>query len=143
MRYRDVRMITTTNAFDILNELTEQINGETIKDIIESADINKTYGDIVYIGWDYIDEPTAELIESSTNELEENDVSFRLTIIGEYDEDIEESIYTSPKDEEKNIPYPSVTRSFDEKDMEEQLKGYDNYINNTTDKEMDDYEPNI
>ena len=143
MRYRDVRMITTTNAFDILNELTEQINGETIKDIIESADINKTYGDIVYIGWDYIDEPTSELIESSMYELEENDVSFRLTIIGEYDEDIEESIYTSPKDEEKNIPHPSVIRSFDENDMEEQLKGYDNYINNTTDKEMDDYEPNI
>ena len=70
-------------------------------------------------------------------------LSFRLTIIGEYDEDIEESIYTSPKDEEKNIPHPSVIRSFDEKDMEEQLKGYDNYINNTTDKEMDDYEPNI
>jgi len=143
LRYRDVRMITTTNAFNILNELTEQVNGETIKDIIESADINKTYGDIVYIGWDYIDEPTAELIESSMYELEENDVSFRLTIIGEYDEDIEESIYTSPKDEEKNIPHPSVIRSFDEKDMEEQLKGYDNYINNTTDKEMDDYEPNI
>jgi len=143
LRYRDVRMITTTNAFNILNELTEQVNGETIKDIIESADINKTYGDIVYIGWDYIDEPTAELIESSMYELEENDVSFRLTIIGEYDEDIEESIYTSPNDEEKNIPHPSVIRSFDEKDMEEQLKGYDNYINNTTDKEMDDYEPNI
>ena len=67
MRYRDVRMITTTNAFDILNELTEQINGETIKDIIESADINKTYGDIVYIGWDYIDEPTSELIEKGFN----------------------------------------------------------------------------
>lgn len=143
MRYRDVRLITKADALNTLNSLTEQINDETMKDIIESADINKTYGDIVYIGWDFIDEPTAELIEDSMYELEEQDLSYRLTIIGEHDEDIEESSYTSPKDEEKLIPSPSIIRGFDEKDMEEQLKGYDNYIKRTNDKEMDDYEPNI
>lgn len=143
MRYRDVRLITKADALNTLNSLTEQINDETMKDIIESADINKTYGDIVYIGGDFIDEPTAELIEDSMYELEEQDLSYRLTIIGEHDEDIEESSYTSPKDEEKLIPSPSIIRGFDEKDMEEQLKGYDNYIKRTNDKEMDDYEPNI
>lgn len=143
MRYRDVRLIAKINAIDILNNLTEKINNETMKDIIKSADINKTYGDIVYIGWEYIDEPTAELIENSMYELEEQDLSYRLTIIGEYDEEIEEYHHTSLNDEEKNIPYPSVIRSFDEKDMEEQLNGYNNYINKTTNKEMDDYEHSI
>lgn len=143
MRYREVRLIVKNNAIDILNNLTEKINNETIQDIIKSADINKSYGDIFYIGWNYIDEPTAELIENSMFELEEQDISYRLTIIGEYDEEIEEYHHTSLNDEEKSIPYPSVIRTFDEKDMEEQLNGYSNYINKTTNKEMEDYEHSI
>lgn len=143
MRYKNVRLITKTKAIDVLNSLTEQIDDGTMKDIIQDADINKTYGDIVYIGWKYIETDSVELIESSMYELEEQNLSYRLTIIGDYDEEIEESHYTSPEDEEKNIPYPSIIRSFDEKDMEEQLEGYENYIKSSLDKEMSDYEPSI
>lgn len=140
MRYKDVRLITKTESIEVLKQLLERVDGETIGDIIESADINKTYGDIVYLGWNYLQVTHVEVIENSMIELEDQELSYRLTIIGDTTEEIEESFYTSTKDEEKNIPYPSIIRTFDERDMEEQLKGYDNYIKRENEKESIEYE---
>ena len=140
MRYRDVRLITKLESIEVLKQLLEKSDGETMADIIENAGINKTFGDIVYLGWNYFPSSYTDLIESSMLELEDQDLSYRLTIIGDSTEEIEESYYTSPKDEHLDIPFPSIIRTFDEKDMEIQLKGYENFIKREHEKELLEYE---
>lgn len=139
MTNKDVRLITKKEAI----KLFENINNVILRNIISSADIKQEYGDIVYLGWNSLNSNSVTLLEASMIDLEDQELSYRLTIIGNTLEEIEELYYTAIEDDKKNIPYPSVIRTFDEKDMEEQLKGYNNYINKIADKEMDEYEPNI
>ena len=143
MSNKNVRLITKKESIEVLEQLLEKVDKTALRDIIGSADIKQEYGDIVYLGWNSLSSNRVKLLEGSMIELEDQELSYRLTIIGDEIEEIEELDYTSPDDDEKDIPYPSVIRSFDEKDMEEQLKGYDNYINRINDKEMGDYEHSI
>lgn len=143
MRYKSIRLITKKESIEVLKQLLEKVDDKSLSDIIDNANINKEYGDIVYLGWNYLHSRRAKLIESAMIELEDQELSYRLTIIDDATVEIEELHYTSPQDEEKNIPYPSIIKSFDENDMEAQLKGYDNYINRINDKEMGDYEHSI
>ncbi len=53
--------------------------------------------------------------------ISNEEISYRLTIIGENLEDIEEQSYTAKEDENLNIPFPSIIRTFDEKDLERQM----------------------
>lgn len=139
MANKDVRLITKKEAIKLL----ENIDNVILRNIISSTDIKQEYGDIVYLGWSSLNSNSVTLLEASMIDLEDQELSYRLTIIGNTLEEIEELYYTAIEDDKKNIPYPSVIRTFDEKDMEEQLKGYNNYINKATGKEMDEYEPNI
>ena len=69
-----------------------------------------------------------------------NDISYRITGIGEELTDVQEESYTSPKDVKVDIPYPSVIRTFDENDIEKQMTGYIKYLEekqNENSKEMD------
>ena len=140
MSYKDVRLVTKKESIEVLKQLLEKSNDETMADILDEADINKTYGDIVYLGWNYIRSSAVDLIGSSMIELEDQELSYRLTIIGDATEEIEELHYTSDKDDKLDIPYPSIIRTFDEKDMERQLTGYENYINRENEKETIEYE---
>lgn len=140
MSYSNVRLITKIESIDVLNQLLEKENGKTVGDIIKQADINKTYGDILYIGWERLSSSYVHLLSDAMIELEDQELSYRFTTIGEATEEIEELSYTSENDEEKDIPYPSIIRSFDEKDMELQLKCYDNYIKKQTEMETIEYE---
>ena len=140
MSYSNVRLITKTESIDVLNQLLEKQNGKTIADIIKEADINKTYNDIVYLGWERLSSGYVLLLSDAMIELEDQELSYRLTTIGEATEEIEELHYTSEKDEEKDIPYPSIIRSFDEIDMELQLKCYDDYINRLNERDTIEYE---
>ena len=143
MSNKNVRLITKKESIEVLKQLLEKLDEKALLDIINSADIKQEYGDIVYLGWNSLGSNCVKLLEGSMIELEDQELSYRLTIIGDSIEEIEELHYTSPEDDEKDIPYPSIIRSFDEKDMEEQLKGYENYIKRSLDKEMSDYEPSI
>lgn len=143
MSNKNVRLITKKESIEVLKQLLEKVDEKALIDIINSADIKQEHGDIVYLGWNSLMENCVKLLEGSMIELEDQELSYRLTIIGDSIEEIEELHYTSPEDDEKDIPYPSIIRSFDEKDMEEQLKGYENYIKRSLDKEMSDYEPSI
>lgn len=143
MSNKNVRLITKKESIEVLKQLLEKVDEKALLDIINSADIKQEYGDIVYLGWNSLGSNCVKLLEGSMIELEDQELSYRLTIIGDSIEEIEELHYTSPEDDEKDIPYPSIIRSFDEKDMEEQLKGYENYIKRSLDKEMSDYEPSI
>lgn len=143
MSNKNVRLITKKESIEVMKQLLEKVDEKALLDIINSADIKQEYGDIVYLGWNSLRSNCVKLLEGSMIELEDQELSYRLTIIGDSIEEIEELYYTSPEDDEKDIPYPSIIRSFDEKDMEEQLKGYENYIKRSLDKEMNDYEPSI
>lgn len=143
MSNKNVRLITKKESIEVMKQLLEKVDEKALLDIINSADIKQEYGDIVYLGWNSLRSNCVKLLEGSMIELEDQELSYRLTIIGDSIEEIEELHYTSPEDDEKDIPYPSIIRSFDEKDMEEQLKGYENYIKTSLDKEMNDYEPSI
>lgn len=143
MWFKDVRLITKIESIDVLKQVTEKVDEKTLTDIIDSAEINKKVGDIIYLGWDYLRPSYVRLIRYSMFELEDKDLSYRLSIIDYGTDEIEELEYTSEKDAEKAIPYPSIIRAFDEKDMEKTLNNYEKNINEEKNKEMNDYEPSI
>lgn len=118
MGYRsDVRLIMKKTSLETFKNANDEI-----EEIIEDADINKTYGILVYLGWDDIKGNTVDTISDALSEFSDEDLSYRLTIMGENLDDIEEDAYTSSKDEELYIPYPSIIRQFDESDLEFQMK---------------------
>lgn len=92
-----------------------------IEEIIEDADINKTYGILLYLGWDDVRGKVVDTLSDALYSISNEEISYRLTIIGENLEDIEEQSYTAKEDENLNIPFPSIIRTFDEKDLERQM----------------------
>lgn len=119
----DVRLITTKAGLKTMKQQSK--SNEEISNIINDLDINKQAGNIVYLGWNNIRAVEVDTIEEIINTLEEKEISYRLTIMGEEISDIEERHYTFPKDEKYDIPYPSINRCFDEEDMKIQLKHYE------------------
>ena len=117
--YSDIRLIVTKRGYELIKE--HESNEES--NILGDVEINKEVGDIVYLGWN--NEKGLELreeLEEAMNVLGDMDLSYRLTIIGDNLDDIEENSYTSSKDD--FIPYPSLTRQFDEDGMQQQLDLY-------------------
>ena len=117
MGYRsDIRLIIKkTSLGKLIQEDSE------IEEIIEDADINKTYGILLYLGWDDVRGKVVDTLSDALYSISNEEISYRLTIIGENLEDIEEQSYTAKEDENLNIPFPSIIRTFDEKDLERQM----------------------
>lgn len=117
MGYRsDIRLIIKKSS---LGKLIQE--DSEIEEIIEDADINKTYGILLYLGWDDVRGKVVDTLSDALYSISNEEISYRLTIIGENLEDIEEQSYTAKKDENLNIPFPSIIRTFDEKDLERQM----------------------
>lgn len=117
MGYRsDIRLIIKKSS---LGKLIQE--DSKIEEIIEDADINKTYGILLYLGWDYVRGKVVDTLSDALYNISNEEISYRLTIIGENLEDIEEQSYTAKEDENLNIPFPSIIRTFDEKDLERQM----------------------
>ena len=117
MGYRsDIRLIIKKSSLGKLIQEDSEIG-----EIIEDADINKTYGILLYLGWDYVRGKVVDTLSDALYSISNEEISYRLTIIGENLEDIEEQSYTAKKDENLNIPFPSIIRTFDEKDLERQM----------------------
>ena len=117
MGYRsDIRLIIKKSS---LGKLIQE--DSKIEEIIEDADINKTYGILLYLGWDYVRGKVVDTLSDALYNISNEEISYRLTIIGENLEDIEEQSYTAKEDENLNIPFPSNIRTFDEKDLERQM----------------------
>ena len=116
MGYRsDIRLIIKKSS---LGKLIQE--DSKIEEIIEDADINKTYGILLYLGWDYVRGKVVDTLSDALYNISNEEISYRLTIIGENLEDIEEQSYTAKEDENLNIPFPSIIRTYDEKDLERQ-----------------------
>lgn len=117
MGYRsDIRLIIKKSS---LGKLIQE--DSEIEEIIEDADINKTYGILLYLGWDDVRWKVVDTLSDALYSISNEEISYRLTIIGENLEDIEEQSYTAKEDENLNIPFPSIIRTFDEKDLERQM----------------------
>lgn len=117
MGYRsDIRLIIKKSSLEKLIQEDSEI-----EEIIENADINKTYGILLYLGWDDVRGKVVDTLSDALYSISNEEISYRLTIIGENLEDIEEQSYTAKKDENLNIPFPSIIRTFDEKDLERQM----------------------
>ncbi len=117
MGYRsDIRLIIKKSS---LGKLIQE--DSKIEEIIEDADINKTYGILLYLGWDDVRGKVVDTLSDALYSISNEEISYRLTIIGENLEDIEEQSYTAKEDENLNIPFPSIIRTFDEKDLERQM----------------------
>lgn len=117
MGYRsDIRLIIKKSS---LGKLIQE--DSKIEEIIEDADINKTYGILLYLGWDDVRGKVVDILSDALYSISNEEISYRLTIIGENLEDIEEQSYTAKEDENLNIPFPSIIRTFDEKDLERQM----------------------
>lgn len=117
MGYRsDIRLIIKKSS---LGKLIQE--DSEIEEIIEEADINKTYGILLYLGWDDVRGKVVDTLSDALYSISNEEISYRLTIIGENLEDIEEQSYTAKEDENLNIPFPSIIRTFDEKDLERQM----------------------
>ena len=117
MGYRsDIRLIIKKSS---LGKLIQE--DSKIEEIIEDADINKTYGILLYLGWDYVRGKVVDTLSDALYNISNEEISYRLTIIGENLEDIEEQSYTAKEDENLIIPFPSIIRTFDEKDLERQM----------------------
>lgn len=122
MGYRsDVRIITSKKGFKELNKFVNNY----LKDSLE-AEYNlmnnlkfKAENDYAcYFGWDYLKwyegYDTVDAIINGLNHLEENDMSYRFSRIGESYDDYEEKSYESEKEEEQDLEYPSMLREFDD-----------------------------
>lgn len=117
MGYRsDIRLIIKKSSLEKLIQEDSEI-----EEIIENADINKTYGILLYLGWDDVRGKVVDTLSDALYSISNEEISYRLTIIGENLEDIEEQSYTAKEDENLNIPFPSIIRTFDEKDLERQM----------------------
>lgn len=117
MGYRsDIRLIIKKSSLEKLIQEDSEI-----EEIIENADINKTYGILLYLGWDDVRGKVVDTLSDALYSISNEEISYRLTIIGENLEDIEEQSYTAKEDENFNIPFPSIIRTFDEKDLERQM----------------------
>lgn len=117
MGYRsNIRLIIKKSS---LGKLIQE--DSEIEEIIEDADINKTYGILLYLGWDDVRGKVVDTLSDALYSISNEEISYRLTIIGENLEDIEEQSYTAKEDENLNIPFPSIIRTFDEKDLERQM----------------------
>lgn len=117
MGYRsDIRLIIKKSSLEKLIQEDSEI-----EEIIENADINKTYGILLYLGWDDVRGKVVDTLSDALYSISNEEISYRLTIIGENLEDIEEQSYTAKEDENLNIPFPYIIRTFDEKDLERQM----------------------
>lgn len=136
----NVRLVIKQEGLEIINEELEKADDESLKNLIKSADINKTYRDLVYLGWNDFNSEKYLFLQEILFEVGCNDISYRITGIGEEITDVQEENYTSKRDENVIIPYPSVIRTFDENDIKQQMNGYVKYLKYLEEKQNENRE---
>ena len=135
-----VRLVIKQEGLELINKELEKTNDESLKNLIKNADINKTFRDLVYLGWNELDSERYLFLQHTLFEVGYNDISYRITGMGEELTDIQEESYTSAKETNAVIPYPSVIRTFDESDMEKQMIGYEKYLKYLEEKQNENCE---
>lgn len=128
-----IRLITTKEGLSVLQGLNVFINDDFLQVVLKNTTINKTFGEVVYLGWDDVNLSKERLLTDVVLDLEENDISYTLSVIGENAGEEETHLHYESKTKDiKELPFPSIIYTFDEKDMEEQLQYYKNHSKDET-----------
>lgn len=136
-----IRLITTKEGLSVLQRLNVFINDDFLQVILKKATINKTFGQVIYLGWNDVNLSKESLLKDAMIDLEEHDISYTLSIIGESTEEEELNLHYESKTKEiKSLPFPSIIYTFDEKNMEEQLQYYEKHSKGTKQTEEIEYE---
>ena len=112
MGYRsDIRIVVSKEGYEKLKEFSDKYifeknreNDCELDNLLNLCDVFKMDDKQCYIGWNsvkwYDGFPDVDAIEKGLDYLQENDYSYRISIIGESIEDIEERSYDSEQREE-------------------------------------------
>lgn len=126
MGYRsEIRIITSKEGYEKLNEFVEQYLKDTEEDnLLKECDIKNIGKEQCYFGWNDIkwrenDFKDVDAIMEGLNYLGENEYSYRYMRMGENYDDIEEQFYDGEKDEDIYLEYPSMIREFDDEYIKE------------------------
>ena len=135
MGYRSqVRMITTKKGFEELKKFNDKylsnnknINGFEEYNLMDNLNIKEEDNNSVYFGWDWVkwyegSYKGVDAIMEGLNHLEEKDLSYRFSRLGEDYDDYEEHYHDSEKEEEQGLEYPYVIRDFDDDEMIQDLE---------------------
>lgn len=125
MGYRsDVRIVTTKKGFKELKKFTDNYLKDrkyTYGNLLENLDINKETKYSKYFGWDSVKWyegiegfDDIDAIMKGLNYLADNNYSYRYARIGESYDDYEQLDYESDIEDEQDLEYPSLNRSFDD-----------------------------
>ncbi|MCI8548114.1 MAG: hypothetical protein HFJ38_04410 [Bacilli bacterium] len=123
----DVRLITSNKGIDILKQQAEESQDQFLN-VMKNTSINKTTDDIVYLGWNRLNNNCVNFLRDTLDILEENDITHTMAIIGENFDDIDTYYYVATEDENKNIPMLDVDRVFNENEVETFFNNYEKQI---------------
>ncbi|MCI8548115.1 MAG: hypothetical protein HFJ38_04415 [Bacilli bacterium] len=118
-----VRIITTKKGYEKIIGLLEYWGAKELIETTAFANINKQYGNIVYLGWNRISSSKKKIVQSMIAVLMDNfKISYRVAIISKNAEDIYINSQICRKDE--NIPNIFLTCRFDNKKIQAELEKY-------------------
>lgn len=118
-----IRIITTDKGYEKITGLLEFWG---VKELIETtafADINKRYGNVVYLGWSRLAKSKRRIVQTVLSTLMSCfDISYRICILSSDIENIFIKSQISKKD--KNLPNLFLKCRFDNKKIENELEQY-------------------
>lgn len=134
----NIRIITTKEGYtEVKKSMEAAIYKNGTYRLLYKLESQKEFKDIVYLSWKELKQSDISILKSVLDKLEAKDITYRIAIIrSNFDINIEENHYTSAKDQEKKIPFPSFIQIFDENDIERRLN---NYLNKQNEMECVEY----
>lgn len=124
----DVRLLTFDKGVEILKQEFEKSKNESYINILKNISINNSTNDIVYLGWNRLNNDCVRFLKDTLYKLEEQNITHKISIMGENFDDIDTYEYVAPEDEDKNIPSLDINRVFNENEIESFFKRYEQEI---------------
>lgn len=118
-----VRIITTKKGYERIMGLLNYWGANELIETTAFANINKQYGNIVYLGWNRIKSNRRKLVKTIIAVLMDNfKISYRIAIISKNTEEIYINSQICKKD--GNLPNIFLNCRFDNKKIESELEKY-------------------
>lgn len=118
-----VRIITTKKGYERIMCLLNYWGAKELIETTAFADINKQYGNIVYLGWNKIGNGRKKIVKSIMTVLMDSfKISYRIAIISKNTEEIYINSQICKKD--GNLPNIFLNCRFDNKKIECELEKY-------------------
>ena len=125
MSKSDVRIVTSINGFEMLQQFIESCinknaDDSSVKNLLKDCFQHKNHkqcylGWNEYSNWDGFGDKNSEFIMEGLRFLEENNYSYRYYRLGEDKEDYDEHHFDSEKEGEQDLEYPNIIRQFDDR----------------------------